>query len=238
MSEWSHNDDCGLPDEAFTEDELAAGVQHIARTGDPNATSSEKMTVHRRQHSTVAKDHRRAEWTDQVKHPRTSTPLRFETFAKARDWAQNNPGATFRRATDGQGFESKPTQNHQEVEVGDYHARSAEIKALSPHLHTVLSKSGTAGNGFVIMRPFYKKTWQDQLGCLSPAQRKRLHLVVTSHLKSSVEELRILEDYIQTRRDTKRKAGNYGEELSRRINEVMVGPIADIAQTMAVKPRR
>lgn len=34
------DDDEGLPDAAFTEDELAAGVQHIMRTGDPNATSS------------------------------------------------------------------------------------------------------------------------------------------------------------------------------------------------------
>lgn len=36
---WDDDDD-GLPDAAFTEDELDAGVQHIMRTGNPNATSS------------------------------------------------------------------------------------------------------------------------------------------------------------------------------------------------------
>jgi hypothetical protein len=39
MGIWD-DDDGGLPDGAFTEDELAAGVQHIMRTGDPDATSS------------------------------------------------------------------------------------------------------------------------------------------------------------------------------------------------------
>jgi hypothetical protein len=42
MPYWDENDDDdgGLPDAAFTELELAAGVQHIMRTGDPNATRS------------------------------------------------------------------------------------------------------------------------------------------------------------------------------------------------------
>lgn len=45
MNSWGDDDD-GLPDAAFTEDELAAGVQHIMRTGNPNATSSGRRPMH------------------------------------------------------------------------------------------------------------------------------------------------------------------------------------------------
>jgi len=51
MPYWDDDEnDSGLPDAAFTELELAAGVQHIARTGDPDATSSGRVRDGRVRH--------------------------------------------------------------------------------------------------------------------------------------------------------------------------------------------
>lgn len=70
-------DDGGLPDAAFTEDELAAGVQHLARGDD------------------------RSYFDDEYE---AQEPVTFVTFQKAIAWAKNNPGRAIIRSQDGSGF--------------------------------------------------------------------------------------------------------------------------------------
>ena len=224
---WDDDDD-GLPDAAFTEDELDAGVQHIMRTGNPNATSSGRSKS-----LSWTADEGGGESTQQSGNRLSSSSgasLRFETFAQARAWAQANPGGAFKRATDGRGFEIKPTPHSRSVnlkqpEVGSNWDRSTEIKSMAPHLHDVLANSAGSYRS-ISMRPFYRSTWEAELGRLSTAKLRRLRLLVSVHLEESRMYLRDI--YDQTRRSHRMKAGHYGEELHERTNEIMEGALEDI----------
>lgn len=231
LDSWDDDDD-GLPDAAFTEDELAAGVQHIVRTGDPNAASSGRGPVSRSQEPVDDGDGNGecAEDADDALCSRSAATLRFETYAHARTWAQTNPGGVITRASDGHGFEAKPPRHEHSVnpvqrEVDSYLNRSTEIKAMAPHLHNVLSKSASNSHR-LFMRPFYRNTWQLELSRLSISQLERLRLLVAVHLEDSRKSLRVL--YAEMRRFPSMKAGHYGEALSERINEIMEGALADI----------
>lgn len=231
---WDDNDDDGLPDAAFTEDELAAGVQHILRTGDPNATSSGRKPASSR-HEPIDNETRNAahecaeDAGDAMMSPITAA-LCFSTFAEARAWAQANSGAVIVRASDGHGFgvKSDPRKrsvNSAQREIDSYLKRSAEIKALVPHLYDVLSKS--ASNSYrVVMRPFYRGTWQAELQRLNTGQLERLRILVAVRLEDSRNRLRQL--YAEMRRFPSMKAGHYGEALSERLHEVMEGALIDI----------
>ena len=107
MSSRDDDDDDGLPDAAFTEDELAAGVQHIMRTDNPDATSSGRRPIPWDEPAYDTEDDQCTQDADDVLSSRATAPLRFETFAQARAWSQANPGKVFTRAADGRGFESK-----------------------------------------------------------------------------------------------------------------------------------
>lgn len=236
LSSWDDDDD-GLPDAAFTEDELAAGVQHIVRTGDPNATSSGRRPVSRSLESVddVEGDRDCAEDTDDLLSLRRAATLRFENYALARAWAQANPGRVIARASDGPDFEAKPVPheqrvNHTQRKIDSYLYRHTEIKALAPHLNDVLSNSASNGNR-ILMRPFYRSTWQAELSRLSTGQLKRLRLLLAIHLEGSRERLRQV--YADMRRFRTMKAGDYGETLSERVNEIKEGAIADIDALLA-----
>lgn len=109
MSIWDDDvDDGGLPDAAFTELELAAGVQHVVRTGDPNATSSG------RRRNSRTPDNSGNECvhdgvSDDLMHVGDQTTRRFDTFEQAQTWARARPGRTFTRASTGVGFEANTT---------------------------------------------------------------------------------------------------------------------------------
>jgi hypothetical protein len=231
---WDDNDDDGLPDAAFTEDELAAGVQHILRTGDPNATSSGSRPAFSR-HEPIDNEPRNAAYEcdedvgEAMMSPITAA-LRFSTFAEARAWAQANPGVVIVRASDGHGFGVKSDSRKRSVnpaqrEIGSYLQRSAEIKALVPHLYDVLSNSASSSYR-VVMRPFYRRTWQAELQRLNAGQLARLRVLLAVHLEDSRNELRFI--YAEIRRFPSMKAGQYGEALSERIHEVMEGALIDI----------
>jgi hypothetical protein len=240
MGSWDDDDDDddeGLPDAAFTEDELAAGVQHIMRTGDPNATSSGRRPIHWDEPAYDMEDDQRTQDAHDVLSSRAAAPLRFETFAQARAWSQANPGKVFTRAADGRGFESKHllpappvfrAQGVNSVQQGieDYLQRSREIKTLAPLLHDVLSHS--ASNSYSVrMRPFDRRIWEDELSRLNTAQLSRLRLLVAVHLKNARERLRQL--YAEMRRFPRSmKAGDYGEELTELLNEFMEKALKDI----------
>ena len=84
-SDWNDDDeDDGLPDAAFTEDELAAGVQHMMRTGDSDAAFSMSGSL-----GTVENEHYDcAEDMDNVRQSlRKTAPVRFQTFAQAQAWS-------------------------------------------------------------------------------------------------------------------------------------------------------
>jgi hypothetical protein len=230
LNDW--DDDDGLPDAAFTEDELAAGVQHIMRTGDPDATSSGRRPVSWSlepvddgdEEGDCAKD------AGDVPYSSTSSTLRFETYDQARAWAKVNPGRVITRGSDDHGFEAKPARHKQSVNpvqrgIDSYLNRRTEIKALAPHLHDVLTKSAS-NSSRLVMRPFYPSTWQAELNRLSGSQLKRLRLLVAIHLEDNRKDLRML--YAAMRQFQSMKAGQYGEALNEKLNEVMEGALADI----------
>jgi hypothetical protein len=108
MRHWDEDNenDSGLPDAAFTELELAAGVHHIARTGDPDATSSGRGRYGR------SRDYVKDEFasgSEAVDQAGTDEPelLYFATFEDARIWAQKSPGRAFSRSRNGIGFDAK-----------------------------------------------------------------------------------------------------------------------------------
>jgi hypothetical protein len=203
---WDEDDE-GLPDAAFTETELAAGVQHIMRTGDPSATSSNRRISANRDGDPFIADSYEIQ------------PLRFETFAQARAWAQANPGGTFKRTGDGQAFEVKsiPVRNTStnDSSVSTFFERTAEIREMVPHLENVLSQSAGNHRG-VRMQPFDPQTWAAEFSQLSITQRERLRLVLSTHLSKSRADLTVLVSTISHTRGM--KAGHYGEELSERLH--------------------
>lgn len=100
------DDDDGLPDEAFTEDELAAGVQHIMRLGTEYASSSRRRHGHSFSFDDLDNE-------EEDENETNLSALRFESFAQAQAWARSNPGRTFTRAADGNGFEATPIPGDQ-----------------------------------------------------------------------------------------------------------------------------
>lgn len=84
MSFYDDEDD-DLPDGAFTEDELAAGIQYLARGTDRGYLDDD----------------------DSEDFRPTREPSYFRTFHEAVAWAKNNPGKTIIRAPDGKGFIKK-----------------------------------------------------------------------------------------------------------------------------------
>lgn len=111
MPYWDEDDenDGSLPDAAFTELELAAGVQHIVRTGDPDATSSGRGR-YGREHNYLDNEfgsENAAASKAGVDEPELP---HFTTFEDARIWAQKSPGRAFSRSPDGSGFDAKPTE--------------------------------------------------------------------------------------------------------------------------------
>lgn len=215
-------DDDGLPDAAFTEDELAAGVQHIVRTGDPNATSSNRRSSPAHMHETwnAADD----EFTDAPEEP-----TRFETFAQALAWSKANPGRSFARAADGWGFEPKPHRPARS-DIDVRHARRCEIKALTPHLHEVLSRSGSGRYG-VVMRPFYRGTWNAELDRLTLTQLRRLRLLLSLDLEDNRKYLRQL--YAEMRRFPSMRGRDYGQDLFEKLQDVVKSAITDIEKRIA-----
>jgi hypothetical protein len=230
LDSWEDDDDDGLPDAAFTEDELAAGVQHVMRTGNPNATSSGRRPASCSLGPVDDVGGEFAEDAEDVLSSCSKAPLRFETYAQARAWAQANPGRVFTRASDDHGFVAKPALHDQSAnpaqhEIDSYRKRSTEIRAMAPHLHDVLSKSAS-NHRRLVMRPFYRTTWQTELSRLSTAQLKRLRLLVSVHLEDGRKHLHLL--YAEMRRFPSMKAGHYGEALSAQLNEILEGALADI----------
>lgn len=234
MNSWDDDDDDGLPDAAFTEDELAAGVQHIMRTGNPDATSSGRKPIPWDEPAWDMDDQRNQD-VDDVLSSRASAPLRFETFAQARAWSQANPGKVFTRAADGHGFEFKPVlpaqrANSSQQELKNYSQRSSEIKALAPQLQDVLSKSSSNAH-HITMRPFDRCIWEDELSRLNTAQLSRLRLLVAVHLAESREFLRQI-DAAMRRFPRSMKAGDYGEDLKKLLHEFMEKALKDIDQRL------
>jgi hypothetical protein len=220
---WDDDDDNGLPDAAFTEDELAAGVQHIMRTGDPDAISS----GHRRASPALEpvddgdKDDKCAEDADDVLFSRSAATMRFGTYSQALACPHPSPGRVITRASDGLGFESKPARHEQSVDplqrrLDSFRNRSAEIRAMAPHLDGVLC----------LARPFYRSTWHAELSRLRTGQLKRLRLLVAAYLQENREELRLLYDEMQRSRSM--RAGDYGEADMEQDSEIMEEALADI----------
>lgn len=145
MGEYVEDEDCedgGLPDAAFTDDELEAGVQHLMR-----GTSGKSKYADLDE---VPSYERRSSGTVEELTP-GPTPLYFATFRGASEWSRASSGAPFTRAADGQGFTPKvdaratPVTNRylpsRWLKPADRSKRleefsSALLKYL-PHLHAV-----------------------------------------------------------------------------------------------------
>ncbi len=219
---WDGDDDAGLPDAAFTKDELAAGVQYMARTGDPNATFTSSRTAS--SHISKPGDVGQNEYEDEPE----ARP-RFRTFTQALMWAKENSGRSFSRATDGSGFEAKPERQAQGFGKSRKE-RQANIRSLAPHLSGVLEKSHSGPSGGVI-RPLYRSMWEAELGPLTLAQLRRLRLLLTFELEANREYLRRL--YTAMRRAPHMRRRDYGQDLFEGLQDIINGAIVDIDKRMA-----
>lgn len=228
LNDDEHDD--GLPDAAFTELELAAGVQHVMRTGNPNATSSGSSSGQWSTRTTYDSDETGIEDQDDAESSHCTTAMRFDTFALAQAWARGNPGSMFKRAADGCGFEGQtrtnPLVNFTSVQVDAYQDRSSRIKALAPYLQNVLSYSASGPRG-VRMQPFNRSTWQGELCRLSITELKHLRLLLVTHLAVSRNDLRLLHAAIRRYPKTM-SPGDYGEDLSEKLHEIMEEVLAYI----------
>ena len=86
MSFYDDEDD-DLPDGAFTENELAAGIQYLARGTDRGYLDDDDLEDFRP----------------------TREPSYFKTSQEATAWAKNNPGRAFTKSPDGNGYIVKGT---------------------------------------------------------------------------------------------------------------------------------
>lgn len=111
MPYWDEDDesDGGLPNAAFTELELAAGVHHIARTGDPDASSCGRGR-YGRSHDCVEDELESGGEASGQAGAGEPELLHFATFEDARIWAQQSPGRAFSRGPDGSGFHAKSAE--------------------------------------------------------------------------------------------------------------------------------
>lgn len=104
-----HEDDGddGLPDAAFTELELSAGVQHIVRTGNPNATHSGRASQRSASDFDLDDVYSERARLELLARIGLGNRLHFDTFEQARAWAQAGAGRSFSRALGGAGFDAK-----------------------------------------------------------------------------------------------------------------------------------
>ncbi|WP_312183475.1 hypothetical protein [Massilia timonae] len=164
MTNWSEDDDDddGLPDAAFTELERAAGVQHIVRTGNPNAFSSgRRSNVWPSREETYDRLYNSGTRLG-LAHASDNTPLHFDTFQQARAWAIQRPGRAFTRAASGTGFDEKVAQvppassrsvkppasspvSAKDHEDGERRKRMRELNDLSVHIYTMLTFASPGG---------------------------------------------------------------------------------------------
>lgn len=212
---WNENEN-GLPDAAFTEDELTSGVQHIVRTGNPNATSSQSGKPYDDVH------------IDNKITDNSNAPAHFKTFAQALAWSKENPGKSFTRAANGIGFEAKHSRSVSDSR--DRYSKPSEIKILSPELNKVLTKSGSLRGGAVI-EPLDRRKWDAELSRLSVAQLSRLRSLLVLELEKNRSYLRDV--YAQMQRSPKMRSVNYGQDLFEELQVVIKGAIMDIEKRTA-----
>lgn len=222
-SNW--DDDDGLPDAAFTQDELDAGVQHIMRSGSADAGRSRYLGEEQEDES-------------QAQPAPARSPggvLRFATYAEAKAWAMANPGSPFSRAADGRGFEAKvrvvvsatqasrPTSTSRmppddpERGVWGLSQFMEELKVLSPEVHGIWHKSGSRGRT-LLLYPFSNATFVSEIERLSGEKRARLREILAVILQCAKKDLKDLEAII--RRDRRMWSGDYGVEMDHRLNEL------------------
>ena len=213
-SDWDEDD--GLPDAAFTKNELEAGVQHIMRSGRDGGRESQPQQML----PTLT-----AQLNDNVLH--------FATYPEAQTWAKTNPGSTFTRAVDGNGYEAKvrsPTSTMSakrssaiqsqpydpQHEIDDSIRLMRELRKLSPHMHDIWNKSGC--NSPRSVRPFLHMTFTAEIERLGPEERVRLRQLLCEKLQSTKKFLHKIEYAIS--RDRRMKPGNYCEDVNSRLIEL------------------
>lgn len=172
---------------------------------------------------------------------------RFDTYEQAVKWAKANPGIAVGRTVDGRGFEAKPLRipntnvSHPQNSVGrnvgalpvrkneiwSYSIRCNEISRYSAQLTDVLTKSGNT-KWQIIMRPFSRPRWKQELQHLSSEQLGHLHLLLRVHIEDQQSELNSIKEAI--RRSRKMKPGNYGEDVSQIIIEFTKTVLLDVEQ--------
>lgn len=224
---WNSNcdDDDGLPDAAFTQDELDAGVQHIMRTGRADAGRSlylsEEQEVESQEKPAFVQS--------------AGSVLHFANYAEAQAWAKANPGNAFSRKADGCGFEarvrtvtstthaSRPasTSRFQPISLqqhlDEFIRFMEDLKVLSPHAHAIWTKSAGNSRTYTV-HPFSNATFTAEIERLSCEKRAHLREMLAVHLQRGKKDLTDLQ--AEMRRDRRMKPGHYGEELSQKVNEL------------------
>lgn len=220
--EFDDDDDDGLPDAAFTQGELDAGVQHIMRSKRADA-----FQIRRSTHN--LDEDRRESLSTQL----PSDTLKFATFAHAQAWAKANPGCVFSRATDGEGFVGKykaeivtahrinsassvqDSRSDWKRNLDDQRQLEIELKQLLPYISNALHCWGNS-NSVRFKQPFTDSAFIAEIGKISKGELKRVRDILVIELQNNLKELRTIESHI--RNDRRMKAGNYGEFSFRAVN--------------------
>lgn len=226
--------DDGLPDEAFTEEELRAGVQHIMRSGGASRHTIEEDEDYASVSGGTSESH--------------TQELRFNTFAEASAWAKDHPGKPFTRCPDGRGFlasasvgppaPARTSAPKKKLFGGRLYFPGAhpiiqfleELRVLSPHLHHVWNDS-RFNQWKTIVPPFSAQKFDADLSRLGREDIVRLKDLLDDHFEYEKKDLAWLLSEI--RRDRRMKAGHYGEDLKQILIEIEGQAIAIVAARLA-----
>jgi hypothetical protein len=209
MPRMIHEDDEGLPDAAFTEDELEAGVQHIMRSG-----RTDRGSFHTFPNALCLS----ADRTRVPEDSRDTRQLRFQTYTEALEWARTHPGQPFSRSPDGTGFAVlEDARSVSESALKRVDDSLEQLSALSPHLHYILTKSiSTARKDIVV--PFSAPAFMADLDRLSPKDLLRLKDLLDDRVRREKEKLTwLLRAISRDYRMRSQPTGSYGEEMNRKL---------------------
>ncbi len=224
-SDNSEEDHDGLPDAAFTQDELDAGVQHIMRSGRDNPSQSQSGGCPR-------------DDDEACPRPQPSSSIgfapHFSTFALAQSWAKANPGCSFSRAIDGSGFVGRPkasigsagsddsvssraeTPTNHEVGRREPGWIDKELKQLSPYTRSILECWGNS-RGYHFTHVFSELKFNAEITRLGETKCARLRYLLSEDLRW---QLNLIEEFEKaTRRNRRMMSGHHGEPEMRAVNE-------------------
>jgi hypothetical protein len=205
-----------LPDAAFTELELKAGVQHIMRSGYGGQERRPRWNSHRRLDSEddlePLRDAQQADPSSLYFARRRERPdyrswsVQFRTYRSALDWSTHHPDIPFTRDPRGQGFIAQVPGKEERGPLED----RRELEKLSAHLAFIMKNSGS-NRWRLKVQPFHEHAFCLELNCLGRQDLYRLWDLLGERIRWSRQYLAEIE--AESRRFPSMRSKDYGEPL-------------------------